>query len=319
MELRHLRYFVAVAEELHFRRASLRLHVVQPALSKQIAALERELGVILFERTKRNVTLTDAGSTLLHDARALLASAEQTVLRTRLAASGELGLLNIAFIPPILYERLPAVVRAYRERFPEARVNLRELGNRLCIDAVLSGESHLGFVRLPHGEPSELGCIEVLDEPIMLAIPSDHPLAERDVVAVSDLRDESIILIPRQREPELHDFYLSLCAAAGFSARLIHEADRTHVAMGLVAAGLGIGFVSASASRVSYPRVVYRALAEPAPRMRIGMVWRLDDQAPVLRTFLTVRPWVLASKSGAPAAAGGAMDTQLSMSSGTVE
>jgi DNA-binding transcriptional LysR family regulator len=291
VELRHLRYFVAVAEELHFRKAAERLHIVQPALSKQIASLEHELGIVLLERTKRKVQLTEAGMVLLEDARQLLAHAEGAVERAHLASRGEMGTLNIGFIPPILYGRLPVMVRRYRSRYPRARVNLRELGNAAAVGAVLSGENHLGFVRLPIERHPDLSCLQVLEEPIMLAVPTHHRLAAESAIAVSSLADESLILIPRAREPELHDFYISLCATAGFSAKLVHEADRTHVVMGLVAAGLGIAFVSTSTSLVSYPGVVFVPIAEPAPRMSIGMIWRNTAVPPVLSTFLKLRPW----------------------------
>jgi DNA-binding transcriptional LysR family regulator len=292
MELRHLRYFVAVAEELHFGHAAERLHIVQPALSKQINSLERELGILLLVRTNRSVRLTEAGAVLLEDARQVLAQVNSAVERATLASKGEIGMLNIGFIPPILYERLPSIVRRYRELCPAARVNLREMGNAAAITAVVNGENHLGFVRLPLEPHPELACLPILDEPVVLALPASHRLAAQSTIPMADLADENLVMIPRSREPELYDFYISLCAAAGFSAKVEHEADRTHVGMGLVAAGLGIAFASASTSLASYPGVVFRSIAEPAPRMSLGMIWRTTAIPPVLSTFIRLQPWL---------------------------
>ncbi|GAB3365383.1 LysR substrate-binding domain-containing protein [Modestobacter lapidis] len=291
MELRHLRYFLAVAEELHFGRAALRLHIVQPALSKQIASLEQELGVRLFERTKRHVQLTEAGTVLLEDARHILTQAEGAVQRAHLASRGEIGSLSVGFIAPALYELLPRLLRRYRARYPQVRLLLKELHNVEAVDGVLGRQLDLAFVRLPLPAHPELNCATVHEEPVMLAIPDNHPLAGSDQVALTELADEPIIMIPRSQEPILFDYYTSMCAEAGFSPTVVHEVNRTPVAVGLVAGGLGLAFVPSSARLVAHPGVAYVPLVEPGPRLIIGMVWRSGPTPPLLRSFLSLSPW----------------------------
>jgi DNA-binding transcriptional LysR family regulator len=292
MELRHLRYFVAVAEELHFGRAALRLHIVQPALSKQIASLEHELGVQLFQRTKRHVGLTEAGEVLLEDARQILAQADGAVMRANQASRGEIGSLTIGFIAPVLWELLPRVLRRYRARYPEVRLFLKDLHNSESVDGVLSKQLDLAFVRLPIGPRPELACMTVHEEPVILAVPDNHPFAARGRVSLADLADEPIIMIPRSQEPVLFDYYTSLCADAGFSPSVVHEVNRTPVAVGLVAGGLGLAFVPSSARHVAHSGVSYVPLVETHPRLSVGMIWRTGPPPPLLRSFLSLKPWL---------------------------
>ena len=291
MELRHLRYFVAVAEELHFGRAAERLFIVQPALSKQIASLEKELGVELFVRTKRHVEMTPAGAALLEDARQVLAQAEGAKLRAQLASRGEVGVLEIGFVVPVLYDLLPHMVRAFRASHPAIRVSLHELHSREIVDGLRSRDLHIGFSRLPIPGGEGLSVRPLVDEPVVVAMPADHPLAVRPSVALADLSDEDIILIARDQEPELYDSYVAACASAGFRPRVAHEVDRTHVAVGLVAGGLGMCFVASSAELVAHPGVAYRPVTDPSPRISFGAIWNPEAPAPVLTNFLSLRPW----------------------------
>lgn len=298
MELRHLRYFAAVAEELHFGRAARQLHIVQPALSKQIAMLESELGVQLLRRNRRRVELTDAGRAFLADARKVLAQAERAVERASAAARGESGVLVAGFIPPALNSVLPAALGRYRGRYPGVRLVLRESTNRAAVEGVLAGRYHVAFVRVPFGDAG-LRCELACEEPVMLALPAGHPLAALAEVPLAALRDEEFAMIPRSQEPELHDYYLACCAEAGFSPRMVHEVSTTLVAVGLVAAGAGVAFVPSSTAVVARCGVVYRPLRHPAPLLRLAAVWR-PDPGPVLRSFLDLRPWrAPAGRSGA--------------------
>ncbi|MGZ4505620.1 MAG: LysR substrate-binding domain-containing protein [Blastococcus sp.] len=292
MELRHLRYFVAVAEELHFGRAAERLYIVQPALSKQIAALEKELGVELFFRTKRHVAMTPAGASLLEDARQVLAQAEGAKLRARLASQGEVGLLEIGFVVPVLYDLLPHMLRVFRASFPDVRLSLHELHSREIVNGLASRDLHIGFSRIPipHGGES-LRVLPLVDEPVLVAMPDRHPLAARGSVALADLADEDLVMITRTEEPELYDAHVSACAAAGFSPKVAHQVDRTHVAVGLVAGGLGMCFVPSSAQLTAHPGVAYRPLTAPSPRLTFGAIWNADAVAPVLHNFLALQPW----------------------------
>ncbi|WP_052745769.1 LysR substrate-binding domain-containing protein [Allosalinactinospora lopnorensis] len=290
MELRQLRYFISVADELHFRRAADRLHIAQPALSKQISSLERDLGVRLLERTRREVRLTEAGEIFLEEARQVLAQAEQATERVRGASRGETGVLEIGFIAPAIYEVLPRVFRRYCVRYPNVRLALHELNNHVAIQEVLAGRLHAAFVRLPI-EDKGLRCDTVLDEPVVLALPDNHRLTEYREVALTDVADEAFVMIPRSQEPALYDYYIALCLNAGFSPKVVHEVDRTQVAIGLVAGRAGLAFVPASATRMPCPGVVYRHLAEPAPRFRLGAVWSGEDTSHVLASFIEARPW----------------------------
>lgn len=301
MELRHLRYFVAVAEELHFGRAAERLFIVQPALSKQISVLEKELGVTLFERSKRHVQITPAGEALLQDARQMLAQAEGAVQRAKQASTGQAGVLRIGFIAPALYELLPRALRAFRAACPDVHLVLEELHNRESLDGVLNRGLHLAVVRLPVPARDGLLVVPVSEEPVVVAMSADNPLALLPEVGLSDLQHENIILIARALEPELYDRYISACLTAGFSPRVAHEVDRTHVAVGLVASGLGVCFVPASAMLMAHPHVAYRPLAAPNPGITLGVVWARGEVPPVLRTFLALRPWEATSPPSLPA------------------
>lgn len=291
MELRHLRYFVAVAEELHFGRAAERLFIVQPALSKQIASLEKELGVALFLRTKRHVEMTSAGASLLEDARQVLAQAEGAKLRAQLASRGEVGLLKIGFVAPVLYELMPQMLRAYRAQFPDVRLSLHEVHSREVVNGLLSRDLHIGFSRLPLGAGDGLRVLPLVEESVLVAMPKHHPFAAKESVTLAELADEDLILITRGEEPELYDSYVTACAAAGFSPRVAHEVDRTHVAVGLVAGGLGMCFVPESAKVTAHPGVAYRRLTDPSPRITFGAIWPDGPMAPVLENFLSLRPW----------------------------
>jgi DNA-binding transcriptional LysR family regulator len=289
VELRHLRYFLAVAEELHFGRAAEHLHIVQPALSKQIAALEKELGVRLLERTKRRVELTDAGRAFLEDARNVLAQADLAADRARSAGRGERGVLVVGFIPPALNSVLPPALSRYRDEHPGVRLVLRELTNRAAVDGVLYGRIHISFVRVPFDDHG-LCCEPVYEEPVVLALPSDHPLALLDAVPLSALRDEAFVMIPRAQEPELHDYYIALCQEAGFSPQIVHEVSATLVGVGLVASGVGVAFVPSSTRVMARTGVAYRPLRDPTPRFRMAAVWRREVD-PLLKSFLCTRPW----------------------------
>ena len=292
MELRHLRSFVAVAEELHFGRAAERLFLHQPALSKQISALERELRVRLFERTKRQVSLSPAGAALLDDARQLLAQADGAVARAGLAGRGVTGVLKIGFVAPTLYDLLPRALRAYREAYPDVGVQCEELTGREGTEGVLSRRLDLAFVRLPVAPRAGLGILPVAEEPVMVAMAHDDPLASRDRLRLDELADRSVVLIARSHEPELHDHYIAACTRAGFSPHVVHEVARTHLAVGLVAAGLGVAFVPSSARLMAHPRVVYRPMVSPRLTVVFGVLWNTDGARPVLDNFLAMRPWL---------------------------
>ena len=291
MELRHLRYFVAVAQELHFRRAAEKLHIVQPALSKQISALEKELGVPLLDRDRRHVALTEAGQVFLEEAREVLAQADGAATRARAVSRGEVGRLDIGFIQPALAELLPRTLRVFRQVHPGVKLTIAETTSRTAIERIVSRSMHFAFTRLPTEDRPDL-CTEVIsEEPVLLVVPKSHPLAAREAVAIADLAEEDLILVDRRVEPELHDYYVSACNTAGFSPRVAHEVNSTSVAIGLAAGGLGIGFAPTSARLAAQHNVAYLPIAGDAPKLTIGAIYHAGPRAAVLENFLRLRPW----------------------------
>jgi len=200
VELRHVRYFIAVAEELNFRRAAERLHIVQPGLSQQISRMESELGLALLERTKRRVELTDAGQLFLGEARALLERYEQAVTSARQAAAGQAGSLDVGFVGPAIYSVLHSVARAYLKSFPNVNLVLHELNSAEQLDRIIAGTLDVGFVRLPVRDKRVL-TMQLISEPIIIVLPEGHPEAARDVVNLAALADEPFVMVPRAREP----------------------------------------------------------------------------------------------------------------------
>lgn len=291
MELRHLRYFVAVAEALHFRKAAENLHIVQPALSKQISALENELGLMLLERDRRHVTLTEAGRTFLEEATAVLARADGAKARAQAVSRGQIGHLNIGFIQPALADLLPRALRRFRKEHPDVRIRLTELTNRQALDQAASRTVHCAFVRLPVELGEDLASMPVSQQDVSLAVPEGHPLAAKEDIDIHELADEDLVLIDRRVEPQLHDYYITMCNEAGFSPKVAHEVNSTWVALGLVAGGLGIGFAPASAKLAAQTGVAYRTLTGANPRLSVGLVWNDTAKPAVLRNFLDMRPW----------------------------
>ncbi len=291
MELRHLRYFVAVAEELHFRKAAEKLHIVQPALSKQVSSLETELGFQLLERDRRHVTLTEAGRAFLDEARAVLAQADGAMARARAVSTGRTGYLNVGFIQPALADPLPQALRRFRQKYPDVLVRLSMTTNAQALEAVANRTMHLAFVRAPVEAREDIHQELVFDQDVDILVPAGHPLADHDEIALADLADEDLIVIDRAVEPELHDYYITLCNRAGFSPRIAHEVNSTWVAIGLVAAGLGVGFAPASAKTAPQQGVAYRPVKGDPPRLSIGMIWNRGNMPAVLENFLAMRSW----------------------------
>jgi len=288
MDLRHLRYFVTVAEELHFGRAAKKLHISQPPLSMQIRALENELGVTLLNRTQRHVSLTQAGAALLGEARHILARVEQAVLATKRAGRGEIGELAIGFISVADYNVLPLVLREFRRRFPLVNLSLRELTTDAQIADLLAGRIDVGFVLPPIDEPA-LQSVPILREPLIAALPGKHPLArEPGKLALEKLRDAPFILFPRPNAPGLYDDVVSCCKAAGFSPRVAQEAIQMQTIISLVSAELGVALIPASLTNLQRTGVTYKTLQGGSPLTEVHLAWRRGDDLPVLRVFVDV-------------------------------
>ncbi|MEO8004145.1 MAG: LysR family transcriptional regulator [Betaproteobacteria bacterium] len=295
MELRHLRYFAAVAEELHFGRAAKRLHISQPPLSMQIRALEEELGVTLLNRTQRSVSLTQAGNALLAEAKHILARVDQAILTTRRAGRGEIGELLVGFISVADYNVLPVVLREFRRRFPLVNLTLREATTDAQLRDLIAGRIDVGFVLPPVNEPA-LESVAILREPLIAALPEKHPLARKPgKLALEKLKDAPFILFPRPYAPGLYDDIVSCCKAAGFSPRVEQEAIQMQTIVSLVSAELGVALIPASMMHLRRTGVIYKELRGGSPPMEIHLVWRRGDDLPALRVFIDVATQVAKS------------------------
>jgi DNA-binding transcriptional LysR family regulator len=288
VELRHLRYFVAVAEERHFGRAAERLHIAQPPLSQQIRRFEAELGEPLLYRTTRSVELSPAGEVLLERAREILAAVDSAIDDARRAARGEYGRLAIGFTGSSTYEMLPSLAAALRHELPGVMLDLRgELLTPAQVAQLIDGTLDLGLLRPPVHERGLT--TEVLrSEPLIVVLPDSHPLAALESVPVERLKDEPFITYPSHFRSVLHDAVEDACAAHGFTPRAAHEVGETATLVSFVAAGLGVSLVPASVRHMTVHGAVYRPLAQDATRVELAAAWRRDDDRPVLRQALEV-------------------------------
>jgi DNA-binding transcriptional LysR family regulator len=285
MELRHLRYLIAVAEELHFGRAAIRLHISQPPLSQQIRQLEEELGVKLFERTKREVRLTEAGKRIVNEAHQVLRQVEQFITVASRASEGAIGHLSVA-VPGGVNEILIDTLRVFAQRYPGVRIELQFMNTGSQIEAFRERRIHVGFLNLPVND-SNLVHETVRQEPLWVALPKTHPLARHHTVSLSALSDERFILFARAVSPGLHDLLTGACRKAGFSLNVVHEVDNVIASLTLVTAGLGLAFCSPSMQKL-WPDIVMRPLREPVPPLEYAVAYRRDSHSPVLDAFLRV-------------------------------
>ncbi|MCB1910153.1 MAG: LysR family transcriptional regulator [Rhodocyclaceae bacterium] len=264
MELRHLRYFVAVAEELNFRRAAERLHIGQPPLSIQIRALEEELGVRLLERSKRRVSLTEAGNRFLRRAREILAAAAEAIDEARQAARGELGSLRVGFTSSLPYTSiLPDLLVAYRRRYPAVELQLKEMFTTDQLAAIAEDRLDVGLVRYVGGElPAGVEVREIGSDPLCLVLAASHPLADREMVRFAELADEGFIGFPDGVGTGLPDILRRLCRQAGFEPRVVQTAREATTQVGLVGAGIGVALLPAPLACIRLPRVRYVPIAD---------------------------------------------------------
>lgn len=285
VELRHLRYFRVVADELHFGRAAERLAVSQPALSVQIRQLEEMVGARLFDRDSRHVALTDAGRTLDEAAGRILRDVEAALELTRQAEAGEVGVLRMGFGPTLMLSTLAQVVRTYRLRYPGVRMDLRELATAEQVEALLRGDLDVGFVRGAEDDP-RLQVELFAREPLLIAVPRDHRYAGAARLPLSALAHEPWVLFPRTIAPQLHDQVMRLCRDAGFAPDVVQESREVYTTVGLVGAGFGVTIVPAAAQRMSWRGVVYKPI--PRASVPLSMVRRSGPRRPVVEAFLAV-------------------------------
>lgn len=289
IELRQLRYFVAVAEESHFGRAAARLHMTQPPLSQTIQSLEAALGTPLFARTRRSVALTPAGIALLPEARRILQQAGALPDLARRAASGESGLLSLSFVSTADYSVLPPLLREFRERFPQVQIELREATTNVQLEDLMQGRIDAGLLIPPLTDKAkaELDYLTVLSEPLIMAAPKGlKALRGKSTVALKAVADIPLIIFPRRIAPAFHDAILSCFRDAGLTPRIGQEAIQMQTIVGLVSAGMGFALVPQSVSNLKRPGVEYKPLTDKTLPIETGLAWRRDNMSPVLRAFL---------------------------------
>ncbi len=296
LEARQLRYFVAVAEELHFGRAAVRLHMSQPPLSQQIRQLEELLGVQLFERTKRSVKLTYAGQVLHGQACTVLSDLDDAVDTVRAAARGEAGFLRFGCTAASAYSVVPTLMRAFKERYPRVEVALHERISSDQLRDLHDARLDIGLVRLPIDQPG-LVAHKLLEECLVVAIPVDHPLASERIVDISDLQGLPFIGFSREGARYFHNMIEGMLGASHVSPKVVQRATQMHVVVALVSAGLGLAVVPDAAARVLVDRVVYRPLrADRLPRPELHLCWRRDDPTPLVCNFVALAREVASQK-----------------------
>jgi DNA-binding transcriptional LysR family regulator len=287
MELRHLRYLIAVAEELHFGRAARRLGIAQPPLSQQIRRLEDELQTPLLRRTKRQVQLTEAGRVFLDEARATLAQAERAVRLAQRANRGEIGQLSVGFVPWADFTSIPRMIRTFGERHPDVDVELHSLTSLEQLNALRHGDIHVGIMRPPVAG-DDLLTEPLFSEPLVVAFPRGHRFTAYDRIPWRELTSEAFIAFSRERTTGFDALIVQACREAAITLRVRHEADHPQTILALVEAGIGVSLVPASFARIKRPGIGHRGLRPVGPALETIIGWRRDNESRLLRAFLEV-------------------------------
>ena len=285
IELRHLRYFIAVAEELNFSRAAERVHMAQPPLSAAIRQLERDLGVELFIRTTREVRLTDAGRAFLQGARRTLAEAERAAADAKRAAAGELGRLRIAYSWSTRFETLPALGRAFRASHPDVELLAQEMWNARMPAAFASGGIDVALSLCPEIAP-ELELAPIRAERVVALLPESHPLARENAIPLSALADEEFVVFPRDIAPRLHDAFMAIYRRAGFEPRVRNESFHTGWDLGVLAEIPAAAVAPQTVTGGLPDGVLAVAISEPTDSLETCLVWREDDTSPAVAAFV---------------------------------
>jgi DNA-binding transcriptional LysR family regulator len=290
MELRHLRYFITVADELSFSRAAERLNMAQPPLSQQIQSLEVEMGAKLFDRTKRPLQLTLAGQAFLLEARLTLANLEQTVKRIQLIHQGELGHLSIGFTSSIANGILPNMLCTFRQQYPSVKLILREENSSVQLQGLRDRLTDIVFVYQDHQllDATDLEVMLLQNEPLVVALPEKHLLAQQKNIAIADLVDEDFVIPSYQVVSGLSEKIHALCKQSGFMPKVAMEAIFTVTILGLVAAEIGISILPASVQNLQRIGVVYRPIKEKTLANQLMAIWRKQNSSIILQRFLGV-------------------------------
>jgi DNA-binding transcriptional LysR family regulator len=301
VELRHLRYFIAVAEELNFSRAAQRMHMAQPPLSAAIRQLERDLGVDLFLRTTREVKLTDAGRAFLQGARRTLADAERAAEDAKRAAVGELGRLRIAYSWSTRFETLPALGRVFRASHPDVELLAQEMWNARMPAAFASGSIDIALSLCPE-IAAELELAPIRKERLVALLPAAHPLTRADAIPLAALAADEFILFPREIAPRLHDAFMAIYRRAGFEPRVRNESFHTGWDLGVLAEIPAVAVAPETVAGGLPDGIVAVAISEPTDTLETSVVWRSDDSSSAVAAFVAV---ARSASNPAPAASHG--------------
>ncbi|KAJ54769.1 LysR family transcriptional regulator [Actibacterium mucosum KCTC 23349] len=287
MELRRLRYFIALAEEKHFGRAATRLQIAQPPLSRAISALEDEVGAQLFDRSRSQIKLTQAGEVFEGHARHLVDRLDSAYRETRAVGQGSAGRLRLAFVGSASYGVLPTLIKSYRSHYPEVELALSAMNNAALHSALVQGEIDLAVAR-PSLQDDELRSQELSMEPLILAIPDNSPLAAKSALSFRDLADQTLVLYPRRPRPSYADQVLAICAREGFEPRATEMAQDYQTAISLVSVGAGIAVVPKSVSEATRPGVFFRSYKGHNPGTALSLHARIDNRTSHVMNFFDV-------------------------------
>lgn len=285
MEMRHLRYFLTVAQTLNFTKAAELLHMAQPPLGRQIRELEKELGTELFNRIGKRISLTSAGQVFAERAQNILAAADAAVVDSQRAARGEIGHIAVGFFEHIAYTLLPTLLRECQQQFPDLTVELRWYTSSEQVNALTRGDVDLAFVRSIPPE-ADLNATLILQEPFYVAIAKDHPLATRPQISITDCAQLRVINYKKNVAPDYHAIINQLCALAGFAPSPLFEMGQIYASLGLVSAGFGVTLVPASVQRVHMDNVVYRPLREQHAKSELFLAWKTPAPQAALNAFV---------------------------------
>lgn len=287
MDLRQLKYFVVLAEELHFRRAALRLHITQAPLSLAIQALERELGAQLFSRTRRRVELTATGKAFQVDSLAILQRVEQSRETIRDMAEGVTGQLRIGITPASsLLPFFPKLITKFRAERPQVRMIIREVHSEEQLLWLEARDIDVGIIRNPpRRSPPEVSIVKLLSDPLMLAMHRGHRLAEQSSVGIAELREETFINYPRTSGTGIYQQVMRLCALRGFTPKVFQEVQEALTLLGLVAAGFGVALVPSGLSYVAIPNILFKPVADSQATTEIHIATRLKEQNPAVEAL----------------------------------
>ena len=287
MDLRRLRYFCAVAEELHFGRAAERMHVVQSAVSQQVKCLEEELGFDLLDRSRHGVRLTIQGTVFLPEARAILSRMEAGIQRVRASADGIVGRLAIGFVDNVLWSTLPPMLREFRSRRPMVELVLRPLDRAVQIDALRASSIDVGILPAPApGKGVETSLL--VGAPLLAALPEGHRFAGQPSLSLAALADEPFVLFPPTMRSRILELITAACAQAGFTPRIAQEAEQLHTLMALVNAGLGVTLVPDWVARAHPMGIRYARIEDALPPYELLVAWRTGATNPAIEAFRAI-------------------------------